>query len=242
MQQGPPPHWSQPPPQYPQAPQFQQPNPYVPPPPSWFQRYWWLFALAAIPLIIGLTLLGVRADEASNYVLFDSPDAEVSVKVDGHVLQHDGKKRIGPKIRGLFGGRGPLVDDMEPGKHKIEILDDKAKVIETAELEIPKSGYRAVYTVGKPRRYTLVSISYGGALEGPEEAPLTPGPSPHLSIFPSAPVTRKQDFDTINRKFPASIYTKTRDPVLRGLCSVSEDDELECEFEKPEEKAKKRRH
>ena len=221
MQHGPPPHWS---------------------PPSWFQRYWWLFALAGIPLIIGLTLLGIRADEASNYVLFDSPDAEVTVKVDGHVLQHDGRKRIGPKIPGLFGGRGPLVDDIAPGAHKIEILDDKAMVIETAEIVIPKSGYRAVYTVGKPRRYTLVSVSYGGELDGPEEAPLTPGPSPHLSIFPSAPVTRKQDFDTINRKFPASVYTKNRNAVARGLCSVSENDEVECEFEKPEEKAKKTRH
>ena len=143
---------------------------------------------------------------------------------------------------GLFGGRGPLVDDIAPGAHKIEILDDKAMVIETAEIVIPKSGYRAVYTVGKPRRYTLVSVSYGGELDGPEEAPLTPGPSPHLSIFPSAPVTRKQDFDTINRKFPASVYTKNRNAVARGLCSVSENDEVECEFEKPEEKAKKTRH
>jgi hypothetical protein len=236
MQQGPPPHWSQSPPQYP--PQF-PPHPYVPPPPGWFQRYWWLFALAGLPLIIGLTLLGVRADEASNYVMFDSPDAEVTVKVDGHVLQHDGRKRIGPKIPGLFGGRGPLLDDMEPGKHKIEILDDKGNVIETAELEIPKSAYRAVYTVGKPRRYTLLSVSYGGTLDGPEEVPLTPGPSPHLSLLPGAPVTRKQDFDTINRKFPASIQTKNRNLVVRGLCSVSEDDELECEVEKPKENAKK---
>ncbi len=241
MQQGPPPQWSQPAPQVAHAPQWQPPNPYVPPPPSWFQRYWWLFALAAIPLIVGLTLLGVRADEASNYVLFDSPDAEVSVRVDGHVLQHDGQKRIGPKIPGLFGGRGPLLADMKPGKHKIEILDANNAVIETTEIAIPKSGYRAVYTVGKPRRYTFVSLSYGGTLDGPQEAPLTPGASPHLSIFPAAPVTRKEDFDTINRKFPASLYTKSRDPVLRGLCSVTEEDELECEFEKPEEKAKKGR-
>jgi hypothetical protein len=242
MQHGPPPHWSQPPAQHPQAPQWQQPNPYVPPPPSWFQRYWWLFALAGIPAIIGLTLLGVRADEASNYVLFDSPDAEVSVRVDGHVLQHDGQKRIGPKIPGLFGGRGPLLDDMEAGTHKIEILDAKGAVIETAEIVIPKSGYRAVYTVGKPRRYTFVSVSYGGTLDGPERAPLTPGPSPHLSIFPAAPVTRKQDFDTINRKFPSSLSTKSRNPVLRGLCSVTDDDDLECEIEQAEEKPKKTRH
>jgi hypothetical protein len=228
MQQGPPPHW---------------PQPYVPPRPSWFQRYWWVFALGAFPLIIALTIRGVRADEASNYVLFDSPDAVVTVKVDGHLLQHDvgGKKPIGPKIPGLFGGRGPLLDTMDPGTHKIEILDDQAKVIETTEIEIPKSGYRAVYTVGKPRRYVLLSVSYGGSIDGPDEAPLTPGPSPHLSIFPSAPVTRKQDLDTINRTFPATLYTKNRDSVIRGLCSVSDDDELECEVEKPTDKAKKKR-
>ncbi len=229
MQHGPPPHWRQ----YPQQPYAQPPPPpaYVPPPPSWFQRYWVLFALAGIPLVVVLTLLGIRADERSNYLLFDSPDAEASVKLDGDELYNDGRHRIGPKIPGVFGGRGPLLADLEPGKHKIEIVDGQAKVIETTEIEVPKSGYRAVYTVGKPRRYTLVSVAYGGTLDGPAEAPLAPGPSPHLSVLPPQPLTRKQDFQSINRKFPASIATKNRNTVLRGLCSVSDDDELDCEFE-----------
>jgi hypothetical protein len=229
MQQ-PPPGWPAPPHFHPHAP-YPQPSFQPPPRASWISRYWFVFALAGIPLLVGMMALHYRQQEAANYVVFDSPDVEVTVKVDGRELKREDRStRLGPKVPGGSGGRGPLVAEVKAGKHTIEIVDGAEKVIESTVIDVPPSGYRAVYTVGEPRRYVFVSVAYGTAtIDGPDEVTLNPGPSPHLSLLPSNPTTYRRDFESIDRDFPASVYTKGG-TVMRGLCSLSEDDLPECNF------------
>ncbi|WP_394835663.1 hypothetical protein LVJ94_01880 [Pendulispora rubella] len=190
---------------------------------------WFPFALAAIPMFVGLLALTVSD---SNYILFDSPDTEVTVKVDGFEISalHSRMHKAGPNVVGTF-GRVVLVAKVGPGKHALEIFDAAGKVLESAEVNVPTSGYRAIYSVGGARRYSLVSVAYGQSLDAPEQVELIPGPVPHLSLFPSAPKTYENDF-TVNREFPKKIRSE-EGVVLRGLCTVSEESDVDCAFETP---------
>lgn len=229
-------------PSYPPHPSGGPPGGFQPTPaprPSWLSRYGLLLALAIIPLIVAGVHFSQRAQVKANYLLFDSADADVAVKVDGHAISsRDGKqKTVGPSVHGAFGGRNALWTEVKPGKHRIEILDKAGTVLETAEIDVPASHFRAVYAAGKPRRYALVSIGYGRSREEHPLVELTQGSNEHLFLFPPEPETRELDFGPVNRKFKGSIYSKN-DTILRSLCTFSADGEVECELE---EAVKRRR-
>lgn len=233
-------------PSYPPHPAYPQggPHGFQPQPmkPSWLARNGILLLLPLIPVIVAGVHFSQQAQLKANYLLFDSADADVAVKVDGKSLSsRDGKqKTVGPSAKDSFGGRAALWTEVKPGKHRVEILDAAGKVLETAEIDVPASRFRAVYAAGKPRGYALVSVGYGGAHEKHPFVELTQAANEHVFVFPPEPETRELDFGPVNRKFKASIYSKN-DTILRSLCTLSDEGEVECELEEKPPPTKRRR-
>ena len=201
----------------------------------WFVRHWNIALAVVVPAaIVALVTWQKGVDAKANYVVFDSIDANVRIKIDGKAQSYEERSVIGPKSKHRLGARAPIVANLKQGSHHIEILSEDGKPLEAADITVPAAGYRALYVAGATGPYSLRTVTYGSR-QGEEGStvPLDPGPSPHLWLLPRAPLTEQNDFLVVDRIFPASISTKQSGATLRSLCSTSPDGESGCTFEQP---------
>lgn len=161
------------------------------------------------------------AETSANYLVVDAPAGVAKVTVDGRStfnLNHRKKNKV------TGAEHYPFIAELAPGHHLIEVLDDHEKVLEHLELDVPNSRYHAILSVGKPRRYTFVSVAYGGSkLDLPETVDLLPGPVANVSVMPDVGDTQVRDLEVVSRTFPAEVYSKDSHNVFRSFCPIDDD-------------------
>src|SRR5690349_12780212 len=100
---------------------------------SFITKHWYALALggfvAAVGGLVGFTLL----DNQRNYVLFDSPDATLTIKLDGKAAygSRDAVLVLSSEAKATEKTRAPLVVALSSGKHRVEVFDRSGRAVET---------------------------------------------------------------------------------------------------------------
>jgi hypothetical protein len=170
-------------------------------------------ALIAV-LALGNAIISTEIEKRSNYLVFDG-DPSLRARVDG------------AEMGALSSNKEPLIVELTPGAHAVEIVDSSGKVVEKSEVpSVAERGYRGVYAVGEPSGYALVKVGYGKESEG-EPVTLLRSVAPHVYVLPDREKIYKSALLKTNVTFPPSVYTK-HSFVDQRICRLHGDEMPSC--------------